>query len=114
MIKSLTVLAETAIVGGALAATCKSSIVKVEGTEGAEDSYYINKKKAALSTTAFSVGTALTYGIQEASFNKTLKNVENAQSYVESLSDEELEKALIAIGELEESNVLEDVATQTK
>lgn len=50
---------------------------------------------ATISTTA---STAIVTGIEESYYNKVL---ENSLAYVEAMSDEELEAALIEIGELE-------------
>lgn len=57
---------------------------------------------ASLSATAT---TAVTTAISESSYNKML---DNTYAYVEAMSDEELEAALIAIGDLEAEVVIEE------
>jgi hypothetical protein len=56
----------------------------------------------------------MTYGAQQASFNNTINNVNAAQAYVQSLSDEELERTLIALDQLDASEVLEAAQQKTK
>lgn len=112
MLHSTTTLIETATVAGATASTGKTA-VKIERNENGEATgILVNKKKAIIGTTLGTTATSGTYAFQEASYQNTIRNVDAAQAYVQSMSDEELERTLIALDQLEASEVLE--ASQQK
>ena len=99
MIETIISAAKTATIGGATAATAKTAVQIERDENGNAVNMYVNKKRA---TTAFglsSTATSATYGGQEASYQQTINELNNAQAYVHSMSDEELEQTLIALGE---------------
>ena len=116
MIQSTTLLCETAIVAGSVAATAKTAVRYETDEKGNKTAIIVDKKKSAIGTTICTAATTATYGFQQQSLNNTLQNVHNAQAYIESLSDEKLaelselldEKQLdfemVESSELEETN----------
>ena len=113
MLQSTTTLVETAIVAGSTGTTAKTAVKIEKDAEGNNTAVLVDKKKALIGTTVASSATSITYGAQQESFNRTINNVNAAQAYVQSLSDEELESALIALDQLDASEVLE-AAQKTK
>lgn len=51
---------------------------------------------------------------QEASYQNTLREINSAQAYVESLSDEELERTLIALDQLDPEVISQEANTLNK
>ena len=101
MLQSSTTLIETATVAGATGLTAKTA-VKIEKDEaGNATGILVNKKKAAIGATLSTTASSGTYMFQEASYQNTLREINSAQAYVESLSDEELEANFTFITEPE-------------
>lgn len=101
MLETTTIIIETGTVVGTTGTTLKTATTQEKNEKGEVTALLVDKKKFALGTT---LGTAVSVGansLQEASLRHTLDQVRTAQSYVESMSDEELEKTLMALNELE-------------
>lgn len=75
--------------------TIEKKVTDKKGTSPVKANTIQSGIAASLSTTA---STATVTGIEENYYNRIL---ENSLAYVESMTDEELEAALIAIGDLE-------------
>lgn len=90
MLQSTTILCETATVVGATGTTAKTAVRYETDEKGNKTAILVDKKRSTLGTTICSSATTATYGFQQQSLNNTLKNVHNAQAYVESLSDDKL------------------------
>ena len=114
MIQTTTTLVETAIVAGSVGTTAKTAVKIEKDEQGNNTAVLVDKKRAIIGTTVASSATTVTYGAQQESFNRTINNVNAAQAYVQSLSDQELERTLIALDELDASEVLEAANQKTK
>jgi hypothetical protein len=114
MLQTTTTLVETAIVAGSTGTTAKTAVKIEKDEQGNNTAVLVDKKKAVIGTLVGSSATTMTYGAQQASFNNTINNVNAAQAYVQSLSDEELERTLIALDQLDASEVLEAAQQKTK
>lgn len=114
MLQSSTTLIETATVAGATGLTAKTA-VKIEKDEaGNATGILVNKKKAAIGATLSTTASSGTYMFQEASYQNTLREINSAQAYVESLSDEELERTLIALDQLDPEVISQEAKTLNK
>jgi hypothetical protein len=114
MLQSSTTLIETATVAGATGLTAKTA-VKIEKDEaGNATGILVNKKKAAIGATLSTTASSGTYMFQEASYQNTLREINSAQAYVESLSDEELERTLIALDQLDPEVISQEAKTINK
>ena len=90
MFESTTTLVETAIVVGSTATT-GSTAVKIERDEEGEiKDVLFNKKRAIIGTALSTTAVSATNISQEISYRKVLDNIANAQTVIESMSDEEL------------------------
>ena len=102
MLQSITTtICETATVGGATTLTAKTAVKYEKDDKGNKTAVLVDKKRTTLGTIICTSATTATYGFQQQSLNNVLADVQSAQSYVESMSDEELEQALIELDLLE-------------
>lgn len=113
MLNSTTLLVETAMVVGPTTTTIKASTEIVKDEEGNEYAA-INKKKSIAGTLISTSITGSTYIGQEMSYEHTINKYRTTAAYVESLSTEELENALIAINELDAPQMQEEVSKKPK
>ena len=89
-----------------LGATATSSAIYVYDKENGIDNKKLKKIgiTSLVSTASATVGRVINYQTEKKIHN------EYANAYVESMSDAELERALIALGELESSECVNDTA----
>lgn len=100
MLESLTTLIETATVAGATAATGATSVKLERDKDGEPQNIVINKKRTIIGTTLGSAATTATGVYHEINERNVIEEVNAAQAYVESMSEEELEQTLIALNAL--------------
>ena len=113
MLESLTTLAETATVAGATATTGVTAVKLERDNDGELQNIVINKKRTIIGTTLGSAATTATGVYHEVNERNVLAEVNAAQAYVESMSEEELEQTLIALNALEPKKI-ESVNTTKK
>ena len=90
MLQSTTILCETATVAGATGLTAKTAVKYETDEKGNKTAVLIDKKRTTIGTAICTSASVATYGFQQESLNNTLNNVNNAQAYVESLSEDKL------------------------
>lgn len=110
MIQSTTILCETATVVGATGSTAKTAVKYETDEKGNRTAILVNKKRALIGTSLGSTATSATYGYQQHSLNNIVNGVNNAQAYVESLSDERLAELAEM---LDEKELAFDLSEQT-
>ena len=94
MLKTTTVMVETATVVGTGVGITNSTIVTEKDKDGKIVDASLNKKRATTTAAALTTATTGLNSFQNWTFEQTMKAkaVENVIAYVESLSDEELEE----------------------
>ena len=94
MLKTTTIMVETATVVGTGVGITNSTIVTEKDKDGKIVDASLNKKRATTTAAALTTATTGLNSFQNWTFEQTMKAkaVENAITYVESLSDEELEE----------------------
>lgn len=111
MIKTLTTLAETAIVVGSTTTTGSTAVRVERDEEGNIKEVWLNKKRATTAACLSTTAVSATTGAQELSEKRVLDNIANAQEVVESMSDEELASLEAMLSEKSLEFSLEDQAT---
>ena len=120
MLKTTTILAETATVVGAGVGITNTTIDVKTDNDGKAIDASLNKKKAGTTAAVLTTASTGLNSFQNWTFEQTMKAkaVENAIAYVESLTDEELEEfdKLLQEKEIElmNSETVEDTAKKVK
>ena len=94
MLQTTTILAETATVVGTGVGTTKSTIDVQKDKDGNAIGATLNKRNATTTAAVLTTASTGLNSFQNWTFEQTMKSVkvENAIAYVESLTDEELER----------------------